>query len=116
VTDEEGMLSVMTTIQQLVDNTIRNIETKIDVFTFHETCTVILSTLIEEDYGCWLKIKEIMERVEKRCEVQTCYNMPPATLGKLIEFTYLMKLALHLGKQIEVDHAKTSTSPQGRLM
>ena len=30
----------------------------IDVFTFHETCTVILSTAIEEDYVSWLKLKE----------------------------------------------------------
>jgi hypothetical protein len=106
----------MATIQQLVNNTISNLEKKIDIFTFHETCTVILSTLIEEDYMCWMKLKEIMERVKTRCEEQPLNNMPPEILAKFIEFTHLMKLALHLGKQIEIDHAKTSTSPNGRLM
>jgi hypothetical protein len=100
------------TIKQLVDSTISNLEKKIDNFTFHETCTVILSTLIEEDYLCWIKLKGIMERVKTRCEEQTCYNMPRETLVKFIEFTFLIKLALHLGKQIEVDHAKTRTPPQ----
>jgi hypothetical protein len=107
---------VMTTIEQLVNQTICNLEKKIDNFTFHETCTVILSTLIEEDYACWMKLKEIMEKVKKRCEEQTFYNMPPELVVKFIEFTYLMKLALLLGKQIEIDHAKTSSSPKGRLM
>jgi hypothetical protein len=106
----------MTTLQQLVDSTISNLESKIDIFTFHETCTVILSTLIEEDHLCWMKLKGIMERVKSRCEEQACHNMPPEILVKLIEFTYFLKLALHLGKQIEVDHAKNSTTPKGRLM
>jgi hypothetical protein len=106
----------MASIQQLIEITISNLEEKIDIFTLHETCTVILSTLIEEDYLCWMKLKEIMERVKRRCEEQTCYNMPPETLVKFIEFAYLLKLALHLGNKIEIDHARPSPSPKGRLM
>jgi hypothetical protein len=106
----------MTSIQQLVDETISNLERKIDIFTFHETCTAIFSLLIEEDLSCWVKVREIMERIKAKCEEQASYVMPPEMLVKFIEFTFLMKLALHLGKQIEIDHAKTSSSPKARLM
>jgi hypothetical protein len=71
-----------------------------------------MSTLIEEDYSCWIKLKEILERVKTRCEQQACDKLPPELLVKLIEFTFLVKLALHLGKKIEIDHAKARTPPQ----
>jgi hypothetical protein len=106
----------MATIQRLIDETISNLEKKIDLFTFHETCTVIFSILIEEDRSCWIKVREIMARIKTRCEEQPSYVMPPEMLVKFIEFTFLMKLALHLGKQIEIDHDKTFTSSTARLM
>jgi hypothetical protein len=33
--------------------------------------------------------------------------MPPEVLAKFIEYAFLMKLALSLGKQLEIDHIKT---------
>jgi hypothetical protein len=97
----------MTTIQKLVDTTISNLEKRIDIFTLHETVTVILSTLMEEDYFCWLKLKEIMERANANCDEQPLHNMPPEVLAKFIEYAFLMKLALNRGKQLEIDHVKT---------
>jgi hypothetical protein len=109
----------MSKVRELIDKALEDLDGKIDKYTLNTFSTLVFAMIIEEDYPCWIRIKELMEKVVAKCDAGLVYyhkteGEPPEILPKFIEFTFFMKLALHLGQQIEIDHNKNRTPPELR--
>jgi hypothetical protein len=109
--------TIMSKVNELIDKTLEDLYGKIDKYTLNAFSTLVFSMIIEGDYSCWLRIKALMEKAIAKCEAGVVHyskieGEPPEILPKFIEFTFFMKLALHLGKQVELDHAKARTPPE----
>jgi hypothetical protein len=105
----------MSNVKELIDKAAEDLDGKIDKYTLNAFSTVF-SMIIEEDPSCWARVKELMEKVVSKCDAGLAYyhkteSEAPEILPKFIEFTFFMKLALHLGKQIEIDHARARMPP-----
>jgi hypothetical protein len=107
----------MSKVNELIGKTLEELNGKIDKYTINTFSTLVFSMIIEDDYSCWLRIKALMEKAVAKCEAGFAHyskieGEPPEILPNVIELTFFMKLALHLGKQIELDHAKARTPPE----
>jgi hypothetical protein len=107
----------MSKVNELIDKVLEDLDGDIDRYTLTTFSTSVFSMIMEEDYSCWMRMKQLMEKAVAKCDAalvdyHRTDSESPEMLAKFIEFTYFMKLALHLGKQIELDHAKDRTPPE----
>jgi hypothetical protein len=109
----------MSKVKELIDKVLEDLDGKVDKYTLNAFSTVVFSMIIEQDYPGWIRIKELLEKVVAKCDAGLMYyhktdGDPAEMLPGFVEFAFFVKVALHIGREIEMDYAKSLTPPELR--